>query len=110
MLTVLCKGTLLRMRLTVGVRSVLRCDSLAMDYVKFYVSALVGVIIKVILQNARCNNKESDIQFRYLTHNFLIIFTCCLGMRIKNNDMTPTASYYYLVANRLFMFRGPCIV
>jgi len=25
--------------------------------VKFYVSALVGVIIKVILQNARCNNK-----------------------------------------------------
>ena len=26
---------------------------------KFYVSALVGVIIKVILQNARCNNKDS---------------------------------------------------
>jgi len=25
--------------------------------VKFYVSTLVGVIIKVILQNARCNNK-----------------------------------------------------
>jgi len=24
----------------------------------FYVSALVGVIIKVILHNARCNNKE----------------------------------------------------
>jgi len=27
--------------------------------VKFYVSALVGVIIKVILQNARCNNKDN---------------------------------------------------
>jgi len=26
--------------------------------VKFYVSTLVGVIIKVILQNARCNNKD----------------------------------------------------
>jgi len=26
--------------------------------VKFYVSALVGVIIKVILRNARCNNKD----------------------------------------------------
>ena len=25
---------------------------------KFYVSALVGVIIKVILQNAQCNNKD----------------------------------------------------
>jgi len=29
--------------------------------VKFYVSASVGVIIKVILQNARCNNKDNDI-------------------------------------------------
>jgi len=27
--------------------------------VKFYVSALVGVIIKVTLQNARCNSKDS---------------------------------------------------
>jgi len=27
--------------------------------VKFYVSALVGVIIKVILRNARCNNKDT---------------------------------------------------
>ena len=27
---------------------------------KFYVSALVGVIIKVILQNARCNNKDGE--------------------------------------------------
>ena len=26
---------------------------------KFYVSALVGVIIKVILRNARCNNKDN---------------------------------------------------
>jgi len=26
--------------------------------VKFYVSALVGVIIKVIIQNARCNNED----------------------------------------------------
>ena len=29
--------------------------------VKFYVSALVGVIIKVILQNARCNNKNMTV-------------------------------------------------
>jgi len=28
--------------------------------VKFYVSAIVGVIMKVILQNARCNNKDSN--------------------------------------------------
>jgi len=28
---VLCKGTLFRMRLTVGVRSVLRCDGLALS-------------------------------------------------------------------------------
>jgi len=27
--------------------------------VKFYVSALVGVIIKMILQNARCNIKDT---------------------------------------------------
>jgi len=46
---VLCKGTSLRMRLTIGER---RCFN-----VKFYVGALVGVMIKVILQNARCNNK-----------------------------------------------------
>ena len=52
----LCKGTSLRMRLTIGVRSVLRCERVV--HVKFYVSALVGVIIKVILQNARCNNKD----------------------------------------------------
>jgi len=52
---VLCKGTLLRMRLTVGVRSVLPCVTFN---VKCYVSALVGVIIKVIVQNARCNSKD----------------------------------------------------
>jgi len=72
MLTLLCKGTSLRMRLTIGVRSVLRCERLTMDYVggfllclrvrrgdwcfecfnvKFYVSALVGVTIKVILSH-----------------------------------------------------------
>ena len=28
---------------------------------KFYVSAIVGVIIRVILQNARCNNKDACI-------------------------------------------------
>ena len=33
MLTVLCKSMLLRMRLTMGVRRVLRCERLAMDYV-----------------------------------------------------------------------------
>jgi len=32
MLAVLCKGTLLRMRLTVGVRGVLRSERLAMNY------------------------------------------------------------------------------
>jgi len=68
---VLCKVTWLRMRLTVGVRSVLRCERLAetcwSDFkcftVKFYVSALVGVIIKVILKSARCDNKDSHIIF-----------------------------------------------
>jgi len=32
---------------------------------KFYVSALVGVIIKVILQNARCNNKDISSCYAY---------------------------------------------
>jgi len=41
---VLSKGTSLRMRLTIGVRSALRSQSLN---VKFCVSAVVGVIIKV---------------------------------------------------------------
>jgi len=58
---VLCKGTLLRMRRTVGVHSVLRCERLAL-----YVSALVGVIIKVILQNARCNNKDYMMKLQML--------------------------------------------
>jgi len=31
---------------------------------KFYISALVGVIIKVILQNARCNNKDCVPMFK----------------------------------------------
>ena len=51
----LCNGTSLRMRSTMGFD------------VKFYVSALVGVIIKVILQNARCNNKDKKIS--YLSFN-----------------------------------------
>jgi len=34
--------------------------------VKFYVSALVGVIVKVILQNAPCNNKDDIYLFIYL--------------------------------------------
>ena len=53
------------MRLTIGVRSVLCCERIETCWsdfkyfnVKFYARALVGVIIKVILQNARCNNKE----------------------------------------------------
>ena len=29
----------------------------------FYVSVLVGVIVKVILQNVRCNNKENFFMF-----------------------------------------------
>ena len=33
MLIMLCKSMLLRMRLTMGVRRVLRCERLAMDYV-----------------------------------------------------------------------------
>ena len=61
MLTVLCEGTWLRKRLTIGVRSVLRCErGFKCFHVKFYVSALVGVIIKAILQNARCNNKDNN--------------------------------------------------
>jgi len=30
--------------------------------VKFYVSALVGVVIKAILQNARCNNIDKNVE------------------------------------------------
>jgi len=37
MLTVLCKNTLLRMRLTMGVCRVLCCVRLAMDYVEGFV-------------------------------------------------------------------------
>jgi len=48
--------------------------------VKFYVSAIVGVIMKVILQNARCNNKDSNkyicemSQILALFYDFLKIF------------------------------------
>ena len=54
------------MRLNIGVRRVLRCESQSLKCfnVKSYVSALVGVIIKVILQNARCNNKNIPISIR----------------------------------------------
>jgi len=38
--------------------------------VKFYVSAFVGVIIKVIIQNARCNNKDSYISVWYITWEY----------------------------------------
>ena len=61
---VLCKGKSLRMRLTMGVRSVLRCERLSQRNVNFYISALLGVIIKVILQNARFNNKDRYYMFR----------------------------------------------
>jgi len=79
---VLCKGTLLRMRLAIVcvVCYLAKCDfskerrsSLRMILgskhvgaifkcfnVKFYVCALVGVLIKVILQNARCYNKDRN--------------------------------------------------
>jgi len=40
MLTVLCKGASLRMRLTVGVRSVLRCERLTMGYVAGFLLCL----------------------------------------------------------------------
>jgi len=33
--------------------------------VTFYVSALVGVIIKMILQNARCNNKDGEVCWKH---------------------------------------------
>jgi len=52
------------MRLTMGVRSVLRCERLSQRNVNFYISALLGVIIKVILQNARFNNKDRYYMFR----------------------------------------------
>ena len=41
--------------------------------VKFYVSALVGVIVKVILQNARCNKKDLKLVLCSV-HNFF----CCI--------------------------------
>ena len=78
----LCKGTSLRMRLTVGVRSVLRCEG---DFkcfnVKFYISALVGVIIKVILQNAvqavPCTMQHSTNCLHTYCNMTLLLLTQC---------------------------------
>jgi len=57
--------------------------------VKFYVSALVGVIIKVILQNARCNNKVQLLLFNFqqlITHpeDDLGIETCWSDFKCFN--------------------------
>jgi len=42
---------------------------------KFCVSALVGVIIKVILQNAQCNNKETFVFFvKYVIISMACVF------------------------------------
>jgi len=49
MLTVLCKGTLLRMRLAMGVRRVLRCERLAMNYVGGFMLCLHGAAIKIVM-------------------------------------------------------------
>ena len=38
--------------------------------VKFYICALVGVMIKVNLQNARCNNKDNCDMLRCSYNNF----------------------------------------
>ena len=55
---------------------------------KFYLNALVGVIIKVILQNARCNNKDISVRlssvsfFHLLTHALfkVLLFMCAGGV------------------------------
>ena len=44
---------------------------------KFYVSALVCVIIEVILQNARCNNKECRIVFNFSCMCSRKLCKCC---------------------------------
>jgi len=46
--------------------------------VRFYVSALVGVIIKVILQNARC--KDKDFLKRFIAQ---IVYTVCTRINYK---------------------------
>jgi len=63
---VLCEGTSLRMCLTICVRSVLRCERLAV--------ALIGVIIKVILQNTWRNNKHVVCSASHKTlHPFILL-------------------------------------
>jgi len=49
--------------------------------VKFYVSALVGVIIKVILQDARCDNK--DIHF--ILNTFFFSKNCDIYEKMLKN-------------------------
>ena len=57
--------TLISFKVTLARNNDLRIETFWRDFkcfnVKFYVSAFVGVIIKVILQNARCNNKDNKL-------------------------------------------------
>ena len=57
---------------------------------KFYVSALVGVIIKAILQNARCNNKD------------IIIILCSNETYIPETNYVPRE--YSVAAILLLLF------
>ena len=72
----------MKMRLTVGVHSVLRCKSYFKCFnVKFYISALVGVIIKVILQNAvqavPCTMQHSTNCLHTYCNMTLLLLTQC---------------------------------
>ena len=50
---------------------------------KFYVSALVGVITEVILQNARCNNKDwATNVYRYKDDRDMVMY---MGLILKSS-------------------------
>ena len=58
---------------------------------KFYVSALVGVIIKVILQNARCNNKENAVSiiFVLFVHHIKICASQATIVSVRTDLLAP---------------------
>jgi len=53
---------------------------------KFYRSTLVGVIIKVIMQNARCNNKDINLLVFRILFLYLFIYLFLLQVGEQPDD------------------------